>query len=79
MLGFWGNITANKAWELVFFHWYRSFKDGITFVNIDINYDRFEGDHNPRAEFALRVLNLTIIEFNIYDTRHTEDRDEENL
>lgn len=73
MLTFWGKITEFKAWEITFFHLYRSFKDGLTVFNIDINNDWYIGDHNPKFEFSIILFNVTIVEFNIYDTRHEED------
>ena len=73
MLTFWGKISEYKAWEVVFFHMYRSFKDGLTLFNLDINGDWYKGDHKPSVSFNFIVLNCMIIEFNIYDTRHEED------
>lgn len=36
----------------------RKLKDGITFFNFKINLDLFPGDHNPKFELVVTVLNL---------------------
>lgn len=73
MLTFWGNLGKNYAWELALFHKFRSFKDGITFLEFQLETDWYRGDHNPRGVFALRILNFTIFEFEIYNRNHAED------
>ena len=73
MLTFSGPIGKNKAWELTLLHPFRSLKDGVTWLTIEVNSDWFRGDHNPQTSLWVVVLNLTIIEFRVYDTRHVDN------
>lgn len=68
------SLTKNYGWELALFLKFRDFKDGIRFLEIDLNWDRYLADHTPRFEFRIAVFNFTLIEFNIYYLHH---RDEE--
>jgi hypothetical protein len=73
MFIFSGNYSKHKAWELSFFHKYRSLEDGLTVCNILIEHDWYKGDHKPSFSFNLILFNIMVIEFNLYDTRHVED------
>jgi hypothetical protein len=46
----------------------------VTFFDFHINLDRYPGDHSPRFEFGLVLLNVHLIEFSYYFRYH---RDEE--
>lgn len=63
------------AWKLDFFRKIRSFKDGISFFEFNINLDLFKGDHNPKFEILVIILNFKLIEFNFYNTEHYFDED----
>ena len=76
MLALWGKISQNYAWELAGFYKFRPFSDGITFLEFQLETDWYAGDHNPRGTLALRVLNFTIFEFEIYNRNHVEDRED---
>lgn len=54
-------------------HFIRSFLDGITFLEPKINLDLYRGDHNPKLEISLIVLNFKIFEINIYNVNHVEN------
>jgi len=58
------------ALDIVMFHLLRSFKDGISLLEITIRTDWYKGDHNPKLLFHIIFLNVTIIEITIYNTRH---------
>lgn len=45
----------------------------MTFVNLGMNLIA-EGNHAPGFYFAITILNIVLIEINIYDSRHIEDR-----
>ena len=71
-LSFYDKIGENYAWELEFFHKYRSFKDGIDFFELKATWDRYIGDHNPKFEFGLKIFNCIIFQFSIYNIWHTD-------
>ena len=48
----------NIYWEAQIFAFIRSFKDGITFLNFKLNYDRYESEHSPAFQVELTILNL---------------------
>lgn len=73
MLSFWGKLGQNYAWELSLFHKFRSFSDGVTILETQTEIDWYKGDHNPQGTVALRVLNYTIFEFQIYNKNHVEE------
>ena len=67
------NITDNYAWEFSALHRLRETKDGISFFEFTVNWDRFIGDHSPKFDFMLVILNYTIFEFNIYYRWHRDN------
>jgi hypothetical protein len=70
----WVRNKVNKSynWELVLFNKVRKFDDGITFFNINIDWDRYLEDHSPSFLFELTILNINIIEFNIFYKYHRD-------
>lgn len=77
-------IGCNYAWELNTFSKVRNFKkDGITFFELIINWDKYMGDHNPQFTFSLVLFNFQIWEFIIYNVWHINNPNspyyEENL
>ena len=75
MIWYGKDINKDYAWEISALHKIRDFKDGISFIDFDINWDRYLADHTPAFNFSLEILNYKIFEFNIYYQRH---RDLEN-
>jgi hypothetical protein len=65
-------ISKNFVFEISFFHKLRNFKDGISFLEFDVNLDLYKGDHNPQFEMCLVILNFKIFETNIYNINHGE-------
>ncbi len=63
---------TNKAADLNLFSLCRSWRH-VTFVNLGMNLIA-EGNHAPGFYFAITILNIVLIEINIYDSRHIEDR-----
>jgi len=57
-------ITQKYSIDLSFLLFIRNFKDGISFLNFDIDLNLFEGDHNPSFNVMLLILNLVIFEVN---------------
>ena len=55
-----GTLSNKKRiyWEAQLFAIVRSFKDGITFYNFNINWDRYMDDHTPAFQIELTILNL---------------------
>lgn len=63
------------GWELALFHKLRDFSDGLTFLNLRFDWDRYLADHSPRFVFHLVVLNFTLCEFSVYYLHHRVDCD----
>jgi hypothetical protein len=63
-------ITKKFALDFTAFHLLRSFKDGITFFEFDVNLDLYEQDHNPKFRIVLIALNFKLFEFEIYNINH---------
>ena len=60
----WGkNINNNYAWEISLFHRYRFLSDGISFCEININWDRYLADHTPRFDLLIVIFNVALIDF----------------
>lgn len=72
-------ITKSYVFSLIFLGLSRSFTDGITFFNININIDWFKADHNPKFTLQLTFFNINIISIEIYNIRHIDDIDTDNI
>jgi hypothetical protein len=68
-----GKIGNNYGWEFEWFYMRRSLSDGITFFELMVNLDKYPCDHNPKFEFGLTILNLTIFDFHIYNIWHMDN------
>jgi hypothetical protein len=82
ILGMSFRITEKFAIDITLFNKYRSFKDGIDFFHLSCESDFYEDDHNPKFRFWLALLNISIIEFDLYNINHSteidcEDEDDE--
>jgi len=75
MITFGRKINNDYGWEIALLHKLRNFSDGVTFLETKINWDRYIGDHTPRFEFHLVLLNHTVIEINVYYLHHRENED----
>lgn len=76
MIIFHQRITENFALDICGFYTYRSFKDGISFLELNINFDKYKADHNPKFQINLRIFNFTILEVDIYNVNHVEQEKE---
>jgi hypothetical protein len=71
---FFNDIPYTKfAWELNLFHKYRDFSDGISFIEFNINYDKYICDHNPKFEMMFCIFNYMLFEFSIYNIYHVKN------
>ena len=52
-----GGIGKDWFWEIQLFSFIRSFKDGITFFEFKLNWDRYEDEHKPAFQIELTVFN----------------------
>ena len=52
---FFGNLSNELFWEVQVLSRISKFKDGITFIKINVNY---EGEHNPCFVFEITVFNI---------------------
>jgi hypothetical protein len=55
---FYGELLENTYWDLQLLAPIRSFKNGITFFKLDINWDRYKSEHTPAFIIELTILNL---------------------
>jgi len=72
MLMFDTPLGKNYAFEIAIIHTVRSLSDGLTVLDCKLNADWYRGDHSPRFEFELMVLNVMILEVRIYNRHHEE-------
>ena len=56
----------------------RQWKDGLDILIFRVQLDRYCGDHKPSFEIELGVLNLTLINFNIYNIHHVDCKDDDD-
>ena len=63
-------ITDDYAIDIMLLHKYRSFSDGITFFKPEINLDLYEGDHSPKFEMNLAIMNVYVFQLEIYNVNH---------
>lgn len=70
-------LNSNYGLEWNFFYNFRSFSDGITWIDFKLNWDRYESDHKPSFEFYFGLLNFTIIEMSVYYLHHRDEVEEE--
>ena len=72
-------ITKSYVFSLIFLGLTRSFYDGITFFNINMNIDLFKADHNPKFILQITFFNMNIISIEIYNINHIDDIDTDNI
>jgi hypothetical protein len=69
---FWGKLPYNFKWEFLCFYKLREWKDGISFVEFQINLDKYDSleykkfSYKPRFSILLVILNHTVFEVSIY-------------
>ena len=68
-----GQLTKNYGFEWEMLRVLRPWRDGIDFLTLECGWDRFEDDHKPSAGFRLVVLNLTLLELNVYYLYHRDE------
>ncbi len=65
-------LNKNFALDYDAFYNYRSFSDGIDFIEFHIIWDKYEGDHKPSFSLWFSILNFCIIDFEIYNIHHVD-------
>ena len=65
-------LNSNYGLDWNFFYKVREFSDGIDWIRFNINYDKFLSDHKPSFELYFGILNITIVEINVYYLHHRE-------
>ena len=74
-----GKLGKSKyGWEVSMFNKYREFRDGISFLESKINFDKYESDHTPRFDVLLVIMNFTIFELSVYNVYHMDHPDYES-
>ena len=68
-------LGKNYAFEIALLHPVRSLSDGLTVCECKLNADWYRGDHCPRYEFELVVLNVMVLEMRVYNRNHKEVTD----
>jgi len=61
------------AFEMDWFKKIRLVSDGIDIINIKFDIDFYMGDHTPRINFMICVINFKLIEMSLYNTYHAEE------
>lgn len=64
-------ITSNYAADWAFLHKLRDFSDGVTFCEIVCSLDLFKEDHNPQFNLRFILLNVSLVDFAVYNVWHT--------
>lgn len=72
MICFSFKITENFAFEASFLNFVRSFKDGVTLLDLSLNLDLYEADHKPEGNICLTFLNMILFDLRIYNVNHVE-------
>lgn len=75
MVNFGFPINKKYAFEMTLFHKLREFKDGIDFFDFHCELNLFKDDHNPRFNLFFEIMNITIIEIDIYNMFHIDNGD----
>jgi hypothetical protein len=68
-----GKIGRDYGWEFSAFHRIRDFKEGTSFFELNVSFDKYKCDHNPKFETIFILFNFKIFEFTIYNLWHIED------
>ena len=55
----------------------RSLKDGLNILFLDISMDFYKGDHNPKFQIYLDVLNFRFISIEVYNKLHANNYEED--
>lgn len=65
-------LSKKFSLDLTLIHKVRSLKDGLTLLEFVIGGDWYKGDHNPKIDIHLILLNVTMVELNIYNINHKD-------
>jgi len=66
-------VSEDYSLEVVVLHPIRALSDGLTLWECKLNADWYRGDHCPRYEFELVILNVMILEVRVYNIHHEEE------
>lgn len=67
-----GKVSSDYGWEITAFRKIRDISDGLSILDVKINFDRYIADHSPRFEFDIVLLNHTLVEISIYYLHHRD-------
>jgi len=70
MIGCGIKLGRDYAIDLTFLYCSRCITDGLTALELQVNFDWFKGDHNPQFQISLTVLNMTLVDVRIYNVHH---------
>jgi hypothetical protein len=73
-----GALDEKYAFEVVLLHPIRALSDGLTVWDCKLNADWYRGDHCPRFEFELIILNVMVVEMRVYNRHHVDGCQEES-
>jgi hypothetical protein len=66
-------LSENYGLDFQVFYHVRELRDGFTFLNFLVNWDRYLDDHKPSMEFEIVVCNWVIVRLEIYYLFHRDD------
>jgi hypothetical protein len=73
-LQYWSfKISKNYSCDINLFYRYRDVKDGISFIDGTISWDRYIDDHCPKFEMRFGILNFWLLDFSIYNVNHKRE------
>lgn len=64
------SISKNYSLEINLLYNCRKFKDGISFIEFDVNLDLYRGSHNPKFNIHLIILNYCLFDISIFNIHH---------
>ncbi len=65
-------ISDNYGWSLAGLYPLRTWRDGVTFFQFEISWDRFLADHKPSFLVKWEMCNFLIAEFEVYYLHHRD-------
>jgi hypothetical protein len=64
------NLSKNYAVDIGVLYFYRSLEDGISILDLTVDYSTYESDHNPSFEIRLAICNFVLLDLTIYNRSH---------
>lgn len=73
MIWLFKQLNKDYGVEFCSLYSYRNFSDGVSFIDFNINWDRYLADHTPRFDIRLAICNFMLIDFSVYYLHHRDE------